>query len=151
MTEPAAMPDDADLRAANVNPMTGLATDYLNLFNEYVMLAELAETGALPHDSLCDWAPRPYGDHFAAAGFAGTEVVLAAYAALGDAARQDFESAVADLTVLILSHQRGDGTDLGPIRAARDHVATLISGAAGPGGGDTHADLQQAAIDALFD
>ncbi len=31
----------AQLRAANINPRTGLATDYLNHFNEAVMLLEM--------------------------------------------------------------------------------------------------------------
>src|SRR5262249_13363385 len=31
----------AELRAANINPRTGLATDYLNHFNEAVMLLEM--------------------------------------------------------------------------------------------------------------
>ncbi|MDP3655070.1 MAG: hypothetical protein Q8R67_25705, partial [Rhodoferax sp.] len=29
------------LRAANINPRTGLATDYLNHFNEAIMLLEM--------------------------------------------------------------------------------------------------------------
>lgn len=145
------MPDTARLRAANVNPETGLATDYLNLFNEYVMLAELVADGALPDDGLSEWQPRAYATHFAEAGFAGTEIVLAAYHALEAPARQRFESAVADLTVLILSHQRAQGVTLDMIRDARDHVATLISGAPDWVDGDVHAEVQQAAIDALFD
>ena len=32
---------EQDLLAANVNPATGLATDYLNLFNEAIMLFEM--------------------------------------------------------------------------------------------------------------
>ena len=31
----------AQLRAANINPRTGLATDYLNHFNEAIMLLEM--------------------------------------------------------------------------------------------------------------
>ena len=33
--------DRAELQAANINPRTGLATDYLNHFNEAVMLLEM--------------------------------------------------------------------------------------------------------------
>ena len=40
-----ASPDEearaAQLRAANINPRTGLATDYLNHFNEAIMLLEM--------------------------------------------------------------------------------------------------------------
>ena len=32
----------AKLRAANINPRTGLATDYLNHFNEAIMLLQYA-------------------------------------------------------------------------------------------------------------
>ena len=31
----------AQLKAANINPRTGLATDYLNHFNEAIMLLEM--------------------------------------------------------------------------------------------------------------
>ena len=34
-------PAAARLRAANINPRTGLATDYLNHFNEAIMLLEM--------------------------------------------------------------------------------------------------------------
>jgi len=35
----------AELLAANINPRTGLATDYLNHFNEAIMLLEMILRG----------------------------------------------------------------------------------------------------------
>ena len=37
-TGPEAAARAAELKAANINPQTGLATDYLNHFNEAIML-----------------------------------------------------------------------------------------------------------------
>ncbi len=40
----AVLPDPDLLKAANINPVTGLATDYLNHFNEIaMMIATLAD------------------------------------------------------------------------------------------------------------
>ena len=76
-----AQPDDeACLIAANVNPRTGFATDYLNHFNEAVMLLELlAETPECLGDFFA-WRPKKYDEHFAASKSKHRQVALAAYA-----------------------------------------------------------------------
>src|SRR5262249_53928612 len=61
--------DVAGLLKANINPVSLLATDYLNHFNEAVMLLELIPD--MP-DMLTDakrWAPKPYKQHFRDSGF----------------------------------------------------------------------------------
>ena len=40
-TQQAERPTAAELTAANINPRTGLATDYLNHFNEAIMLLDM--------------------------------------------------------------------------------------------------------------
>ena len=63
---PAPPDDEACLIAANVNPRTGFATDYLNHFNEAVMLLELlAEMPECLGDFFA-WQPKKYDEHFAA-------------------------------------------------------------------------------------
>ncbi len=145
-------PDEAALRQANVNPETGLATDFLNLFNEYIMLAELVADGSMDHDVLEDWLPIDYETHFARSGFAGAEVVLAAYRSLDCSARHAFEQAVGQLIDLILVHQDTDPPPaelIGQIQHQRDRVAALISEPAETVSAE--AEDAQAAIDALFD
>ena len=70
---------DAELRQANVDPKTGLATDYLNLFNEAIMLFEMAMDMPDVAEELVACQPRSYIDHFTASGFHGAEIVVWAY------------------------------------------------------------------------
>ena len=72
--------DEARLIEANINPRTGLATDYLNHFNEAVMLLELL--GDMPEcmDDFFAWQPKRYDEHFAASKSRHRDVTLAAYA-----------------------------------------------------------------------
>lgn len=145
-------PDAAAMRAANVNPETGLATDYLNLFNEYIMLADLVADGSMDADILADWQPLDYESHFVHTNFAGVKTVLAAYRALPPEARDEFDEAVNGLIDLILAHQhhvRIAPASVEDIKEQRDKVAALISGP--EPGSDIDKDHMQAAIDAMFD
>ena len=143
---------EAELRAANVNPVTGLATDFLNLFNEYIMLAELVADGSMEHDVLGDWLPIDYETHFSRSGFTGAEVVLDAYRALDHSIRSAFESDVNALISSILAHQEKPDPDpclIDVIMEQRDVVATKING---PVTIDkVPCKNTQSAIDALFD
>jgi len=76
------------LADTNINPLTGLATDYLNHFNEAIMLLEmLAETPDCRSDFFA-WQPRNYSEHFAASSFKHREIAIAAYAAADPERRQ---------------------------------------------------------------
>jgi hypothetical protein len=72
--------DDARLIEANVNPHTGLATDYLNHFNEAIMLLEMLAEMPDCLDDFLAWQPRKYAEHFAASKSKHRDVALAAYA-----------------------------------------------------------------------
>ena len=127
-------PSPQDLRAANVNPETGLATDFLNPFNEYVMLAEMVETGSMPEEVLLDWRPIDYESHFANSGFAQASVVLAAYRHLDPHAKLVFEDAANALIDLILMHQSdSESVSLKAMSAQRDRVAGLVKQQGGSG------------------
>lgn len=71
---------EQDLLAANVNPKTGLATDYLNLFNEAIMLFEMGLDMPDMAEELTEWEPHGYVEHFDKSGFEMKDVVIAAYA-----------------------------------------------------------------------
>ena len=57
--------DAARLAAANVNPATGLATDYLNHFNEAIMLLEMLPSAPEFRDDFLRWQPVSYREYFA--------------------------------------------------------------------------------------
>ena len=50
----------AALTAANINPSTGLATDYLNHFNEVVMLMEMLPDMPDCAEDVLEWQPLDY-------------------------------------------------------------------------------------------
>ncbi len=143
-------PSRAAMQAANVNPETGLATDFLNPFNEYVMLAEMVADGSMPDEVLRDWRPIDYESHFAGSGFQGADVVLAAYRHLPPERKSAFETAVNELIETILAHQSGmRGVDIADIGERRDRVASMVSSAETT---EVQSEAQlQADIDALFD
>ncbi|WP_443747441.1 hypothetical protein [Asticcacaulis solisilvae] len=70
---------EQELLAANVNPVTGLATDYLNLFNEAIMLFEMGLDMPDMAEELADWKPRDYVEHFDKSGFEMRDIVISAY------------------------------------------------------------------------
>ena len=70
---------EQEVLAANVNPATGLATDYLNLFNEAIMLFEMGLDMPDMAEELADWKKRGYVEHFEKSGFEMKDVVISAY------------------------------------------------------------------------
>src|SRR3979490_3070332 len=67
------------LAKANINPATGLATDYLNHFNEAIMLLDLVSTVPECLSDLMAWGPMSYQGHFAGSRFKDKELAVAAY------------------------------------------------------------------------
>jgi hypothetical protein len=67
------------LAQANINPVTGLATDYLNHFNQAIMMLELLPQMPDCLEDLLGWQPRSYPEHFAASNFSDRELAIAAY------------------------------------------------------------------------
>jgi hypothetical protein len=94
---------DACLIEANVNPQTGLATDYLNHFNEAIMLLELlAETPECRADFFA-WQPKNYGEHFAASNTKHRDIAIAAYAEADPALRQRLDALADSLNDILLA------------------------------------------------
>lgn len=63
----------------NVNDVTLLATDYLNHFNEALMLAELVVDMPDMLDDLNEWSPVSYEDHFRDSGIADRKLAIEAF------------------------------------------------------------------------
>src|ERR1700685_4855120 len=69
----------AQLRAANINPRTGLATDYLNHFNEAVMLLEMIPDMPGCAEDFLGWRPRTHRGHFLVSHFNARALAIQAY------------------------------------------------------------------------
>src|SRR5215831_11410791 len=90
-TGPVAAPaafDRAQLDGTNINPVTCLATDYLNHFNEAIMLLEMLPMAPECKDDFLAWQPMSYCEHFAASRFKHRDLAIAAYAAADPAYRR---------------------------------------------------------------
>src|SRR5215813_13155683 len=71
--------DSARLDGTNINPVTGLATDFLNHFNEAIMLLEMLPMAPNCKEDLLVWRPMSYVEHFAASNFKHRDLAIAAY------------------------------------------------------------------------
>jgi hypothetical protein len=89
----------AVLRAANINPRTGLATDYLNHFNEAIMLLEMIPDMPECAEDFLTWTPLSYAEHFWASNFKARDLAIEAYE-LSDA-RTEFDKVTASMTSIL--------------------------------------------------
>lgn len=71
--------DPGRLAGTNINPVTLLATDYLNHFNEAIMLLELLPAAPECKEDFLAWRPMSYCEHFAASRFIHRDLAIAAY------------------------------------------------------------------------
>src|ERR1700761_6736671 len=86
------------LRAANINPRTGLATDYLNLFNEAVMLLEMIPDMPECAEDFLAWRPLSYAEHFTATNFRARDLVIEAYETTDTRIRAEFDNITTAIT-----------------------------------------------------
>jgi hypothetical protein len=106
--EPLQAGDNAEhgtLADANINPATGLATDYLNHFNEAIMLLELLSCCPDCREDFLGWRPMSYREHFTASRFKGRDLAIAAYDA-ADAKWRDSLDALAGTMTAVLEATR---------------------------------------------
>ena len=96
----------ARLAEANINPATGLATDYLNHFNEAIMLLEMLSSCPDCTEDFLAWRPMSYSEHFAASRFKDRQIAIAAYDTADPTARHCLDT-VADTMTAVLEATRG--------------------------------------------
>ena len=89
------------LRAANINPRTGLATDYLNHFNEAIMLLEMIPDMPECAEDLLSWRPLSYAEHFTASNFKARDLAIAAYEAANAGIRAEFDNVTSAMTSIL--------------------------------------------------
>ncbi|WND02426.1 hypothetical protein QGN29_12810 [Temperatibacter marinus] len=96
-----------DLAAANINSDSFLATDYLNHFNEIVMLLEMVPDMPEMAEDCMDWTPLSYSDHFMQSGFTAKELAVKAYELAPLEFKGPFDQIIAELDLLIGSTVNG--------------------------------------------
>jgi hypothetical protein len=91
----------AQLRAANINPRTGLATDYLNHFNEAIMLLEMIPDIPECAEDFLLWCPLSYREHFTASNFKARDLAIAAYDSADASIRTEFDNITSAMTSIL--------------------------------------------------
>jgi hypothetical protein len=89
------------LRAANINPRTGLATDYLNHFNEAIMLLEMIPDMPECAEEFLGWQPLSYREHFTASHFKARELAIEAYDSADAGIRTEFDNITSAMTSIL--------------------------------------------------
>lgn len=149
------------LTDANINPATGLATDYLNHFNEAIMLLEMLSGCPDCRDDLLAWQPMSYREHFAASRFRGRAMAIAAYDAANIDVRGSLDTLAGTMTAVLAATRAAMNADMPPETAAAlaDRAAALLkplvarAGAVINGGDMTNSgdpQAPQAVVDALM-
>jgi len=156
--------DPARLAAANINPQTGLASDYLNHFNEAIMLLDLLPRMPECIVELIGWEPLDYQEHFAGSRFKEKELAIAAYETADPTARLRLEELADTMNALLVAtceafQKRASldaATHLASETAARlkplvARAGAVINGYDTSASDDMTTGEQQAAVDALME
>jgi hypothetical protein len=144
---------------ANINSATGLATDYLNHFNEAIMLLEMLSSCPDCLDDVLAWQPMSYREHFAASGFTSRDMAIAAYEGADPNLRSCLDTLAGTMTAVLEATRAALRSDMPPEAAGAlaDRAAALLrplvarSGAVINGEADAGAlETPQAAVDRLM-
>jgi hypothetical protein len=137
----------ARLRAANINPRTGLAADYLNHFNEAVMLLEMIPDMPDCVEDFLQWQPLSYADHFTASNFKARDLAIEAYQSADEKIRAEFDHVTATMTSILtavgdaMREATQDSTRSKLAQQATGWVKPLVSAAGGIINGGTDTDI----------
>ena len=137
----------AQLKAANINPRTGLATDYLNHFNEAVMLLEMIPDIPECAEDFLQWHPLSYAEHFWASNFKARDLAIEAYDSADAVIRAEFDNITSAMTSILtavgnaMREARQDKTRATLAQQATGWVKPLVALAGGIINGGTEADV----------
>ena len=87
----------------NINPQTLLATDYLNHFNEIIMMLEMIPDMTECFEEASAWAPKSYQDHFRDSQFHDKALAVEAYDYVPEKYKKPFEDIIDKMNTLVLS------------------------------------------------
>lgn len=89
-----------------VNPTTGLANDYLNVFNEILLVLEFLPSMPEMTDEVLAWQPRGYCEYYEQSSLPGARQALQAYDRVDPQMRRRFEAVLARLNDIVVQAQR---------------------------------------------
>ena len=138
----------AELLAANINPRTGLATDYLNHFNEAIMLLEMIPDMPECAEDFLTWHPLSYSEHFWASNFRARDLAIEAYELADTKIRAEFDNITSTMTSILtavgsaMREARQDKTRTTLADQATAWVKPLVALAGGIINGGSEADVE---------
>jgi hypothetical protein len=91
------------VEGTNISAQTLLATDYLNHFNEIVMLLDMLPDMPDMIEECKVWEPKSYKDHFANSTFSDRQLAVEAYDRVPGKYRRPFEETIGQLNDLLLT------------------------------------------------
>ena len=138
----------AELKAANINPQTGLATDYLNHFNEAIMLLEMIPDIPECSEDFLQWSPLSYAEHFTASNFKARDLAISAYEAADPDVRAEFDQMTDTMTSILrevsaaMAEATQDTTKARLAEQAIGWLKPLVAAAGGVINGGYEADVE---------
>jgi hypothetical protein len=103
----------ARAEGTSINPITLLATDYLNHFNEIMMLLDLVPEMPECLDQALAWHPKSYRDHFSDSQFHYRDLAVEAYMHAPAKYREPFEAVTCQMERIVV-------LTLAQVKKARD-------------------------------
>ena len=120
-------PDDelATFRArahgTNISETTLLATDYLNHFNEAIMLLEMIPDMPECAEDFLQWQPLSYAEHFTASNFKARDLAISAYDSADPDIRAEFDQMTETMTSILTA------VGAGMREASQDHTKAKLA------------------------
>lgn len=155
------------VKGTNINETTLLATDFLNHYNELVMLLDLVPDMPEMLEEAKEWRPKTYAEHFMDSTFSDKELAIAAYENAPDEYRIPFDEtmkeadekialSINDIDTVIKADIEGQLRDAvgilsREIQEILDRASAIINGDYGQEEEAESVTLDQSEIDALFD
>jgi len=138
----------AEFKAANINPQTGLATDYLNHFNEAIMLLEMIPDMPECSEEFLQWRPLSYAEHFTASNFKARDLAISAYESADADVRAEFDQMTETMTSILnevgtaMREASQDATKAKLAEQAVGWLKPLVAAAGGVINGGYEADVE---------
>jgi len=116
------------LKDHNINPRTGLATDYLNHFNEAIMLLEMIPDMPECAEDFLNWRPLTYRQHFEASNLKAKELMIQAYEQADVALKTEFDrvtGSMRDILTAVSEGMRATMQDASRIKLANEAIGWI--------------------------
>ncbi len=155
--------DPGRLDGTNINPVTLLATDYLNHFSGAIMLLELLPSAPECKEDFLAWRPMSYREHFEASRLKYRDLAIAAYEVADPVYRNEIDDLSRHMNMILTATRDAMKHQLSPqtigvlaestarwLRPLVARAGAIINGeiASTPAGAETE---PQETVDALFD